>query len=39
MIEKLTGLGLVLAGMTGLYFGVEFSGWVVFVGLFVVVLS
>lgn len=30
------GVLLVLAGMTGLHLGIEYSGWVLFIGILVV---
>lgn len=35
MSKHVVGLALVVAGMLGLYLGIEYSGWVLFVGLVV----
>lgn len=38
MSKAIVALGLVVAGMVGLHLGIEYAGWVLFVGLLVVIL-
>lgn len=35
-MRYLAGITCIVMGMCGLYFGIEYSGWVLFIGLFVI---